>query len=578
MEDKNQSVLEQELRRHTPALWALFLLSFLSPIFWLTPVLYMYQISERILLSKSETSLWFLFTIAMYVMILWGIIDNIRSGVLRRVGISFDERVSRLAFTAANQDRPDASVGRSVTLLNDVNSLRDAISSRFIAHVFDAFWAPIILIVLFFLHPLFCYSAAALLVLFTAFSVANLLIVRKDASQMQRANVKAVEFATAVARSAETVRALGMLPRLQSRWYRFHRAMLGWQARAVAKSGVLLAVTQFIQHSQFILFLTLGAILYFNQEVTLGAIFAAAILVRRGLTPIESVISSWRVIPSAWASYKRLDKVLTGEQNTKQMVALPRPSGALNVSRVSATAPGRERTLINDVSFVVPAGHVLGVVGPSGAGKTCLARLLVGIWKPYRGTVALDDHDLSHWDPDELGAHLGYMSQDIELLPGTIGENIARFRPNLEQASEAILEAATLAGIQDIVRGLPDGFNTIVGPDGYVLSSGQRQRIALARALFDNPRLVVLDEPNSNLDATGEEALVSAIWTLKSRGVTIVVVTHKVNLLACCDEVLVLNGGSVQAHGAREQIVNRIPRLKAPPMTVIEGARENRAS
>jgi PrtD family type I secretion system ABC transporter len=578
MEDKERSVLQQELRRHMPALWALFLLSFLSPIFWLTPVLYMYQISERILLSKSETSLWFLFAIAMYIMVLWAIIDNIRSSVLRRVGISFDERISRLVFTAVHQDRPNASVGHSVVHLNDVNSLRDAISSRFIAHVFDAFWAPVILIVLFFLHPLFCYAAAALLVVFTAFSVANLFIVRKDASKMQRAAVKEVEFATAVARSAETVRALGMLPRLQSRWYQFHRAMLGWQSRSVAKGGVLLAITQFIQHSQFILFLTLGSLLYFNQEVTLGAIFAATILVRRGLGPIEHVINSWRVIPNAWGSYKRLDKVLAGEERSKQMVALPRPSGALNVSRVSATAPGRERTLINDVSFVVPAGHVLGIVGPSGAGKSCLARLLVGIWKPNRGTIGLDDHDLSHWDPDELGAHLGYMSQDIELLPGTIAENIARFQPNLEEASEAILEAATLAGIQDIVRTLPDGFNTRVGPNGYVLSSGQRQRIALARALFDNPRLVVLDEPNSNLDATGEEALLSAIWTLKSRGVTIVVVTHKVNLLSCCDEVLVLNGGSVQAHGAREQIVNRIPRLKAAPMTVIEGARENRAS
>jgi PrtD family type I secretion system ABC transporter len=511
-------------------------------------------------------------------MLVWRVLDQIRLTTLRRVAAAFDKRVSRLAFNAISQDRPDASVGSSMTLLNDVNTLRDAMSGLFIANVFDAFWAPVILIVLFLFHPAFCYAAALLLVLFTIFSVANQFIVRKETTKMQRANVQAVEFAAAAARSSETIRALGMLPRVQARWYQFHSAMLGWQSRAVTKSGVLLAVTRFIQSSQFILFLTLGALLYFNQEVTLGGIFAAAILVRRGLGPIEQIITGWRIIPNSWASYKRLDYVLTGNQQAEKAVLLPRPTGALNVSRVSATAPGRDQLIINDVSFAIEAGRTLGIVGPSGAGKSSLARLLVGVWKASRGTIGLDGHDISHWNPNELGAHLGYLSQDTELLPGTIGENIARFQSDITEASEAIIEAASLAGVLDIIRALPEGFNTRVGPNGAVLSSGQRQRIALARALFGNPSLVVLDEPNSNLDAAGEEALIAAISTMKKRGVTVILVTHKVNLLAYCDEVLVLNAGSVQAHGSRDQIINRIPRLKAPAMTVIEGARDNRAS
>ncbi len=249
------------------------------------------------------------------------------------------------------------------------------------------------------------------------------------------------------------------------------------------------------------------------------------------------------------------------------------------VSRLFATAPGHDKIILNDISFTLDQGRVLGVIGLSGAGKSCLARTLVRVWTPQRGTISIGDHEISHWDQDEFGRGIGYMAQEIELLPGTVAENIARFDPQAATNSAAVLEAAELAGIQDLVRKLPDGYNTNIGPGGHVLSIGQRHRVALARAVFGNPTFVVLDEPNANLDALGEQALVQMIQKLQTRGTTVVVVTHKLNLLAYCDDLLVLNAGTAQAYGPRDQIVSRIPRLKASPnLTVIEGSLDERRS
>jgi ABC-type protease/lipase transport system fused ATPase/permease subunit len=255
---------------------------------------------------------------------------------------------------------------------------------------------------------------------------------------------------------------------------------------------------------------------------------------------------------------------------------LPSLNGTLTVSRVFAFAAGGDKALLNDVSFSLGEGRVLGVIGPSGAGKSCLARALVGAWVPRSGSIAIGDHDLTHWSEDELGRHLGYMPQDVELLPGTLAENISRFDLAAASNPDGFIAAAELAGIQDLIRSLPNGYSTMVGPNGHVLSGGQRSRIALARAVYAEPRFIVLDEPNSNLDAIAEQSLLSMIQKLRANHATIVIITHKLNILNYCDDVLVLNNGTVQAFGPRDQIVNRIPRSTAPPaLTVIAGALEN---
>jgi ATP-binding cassette, subfamily C, type I secretion system permease/ATPase len=285
---------------------------------------------------------------------------------------------------------------------------------------------------------------------------------------------------------------------------------------------------------------------------------AAAFIGLRAIGPIEQVVSGWRTIVGARDAYQRLAQLFAASDSGENM-DLPPPEGRLTLAHVYAAAPGATTPILKDVSFALRPGRVLGVVGSSGAGKSSLMRVVVGAWAPQRGSVALDGHALSHWNPDKLGRYIGFVPQDVELITGTVAQNIARFDEEAEGAAAAVLAAAKEAGVVELVSSLPNGFNTSVGPGGQVLSGGQRQRIALARALYGDPTLIVLDEPNSNLDAQGEEALARAIEALREKGRTVVLVTHKLNLLIYCDDVLVMHAGTVHAFGSRDEIMKRLP-------------------
>jgi PrtD family type I secretion system ABC transporter len=567
-----------QLRGLAPAYATLFGFSFLTPILFLATPIYMQQVMDRVALSRNETTLFALFAAFIFLTVMSGLLTHIRTKTLRRLGISIDERLSSALFQAMHRERVSSKLQASPIVMGDLNTVREFLSGGFVGAIYDALWAPLFIAAMFIMHPFFGLLALLLLAITTSLSLLNFFLSRPDGARYQAAAIKATEFSNAVARMAEVARALGMLPRLRGRWMSFHRAMLGWQGAQMARTDTISAAVRIVRLVQPILVITLGALLYLHGEIGISSMVFAMLIMMRGLGPIDQMIASWRDFQFFSASLGRLDDVLVGALDERTKTPLAEPSGGIHLNRVFAVPPGSDKFVLNDVTFSLAAGRVLAVVGPSGAGKSCLGRVLVGIWTPRRGNVILGVNDLSHWDQDELGRHLGYVPQDIDLLPGTVAENISRFEPPSAEQTAALHEAVEIAGIQDLITALPQGHNTLLGPSGHVLSGGQRQRIALARAVYRCPRLVVMDEPNSNLDAVGEQGLARAIQRLRSAGSTVIIVTHKLSLLGLCDDVLVLNSGAVQAFGAREQIVSRLPKLgaAAPQLTVIEGAGDGR--
>ena len=564
-----------ELRQFAPVYLALFGISIFGPLMFLMTPLYAEQIMERVTLSRNEATLWVLFSIAMAVMAVYGVLDYLRTRTLQRLGVAIDRKLTAVVFDALNRQRGSVNGAASAQPLIDINSVRDFASGQIVAATFDAFWSPIFIAVMFWIHPLMGYLSVTMVLLSGSLTVLNQLVVSNKSRNSSVCMVRANDFGNAVFRNTESVVALGMLPRVKQVWYRTHTAALGWLSIANNRSNIIQTVQRTVRISQPIVIYTVGALLFLNNEMNIASMTVAMIIMMRGLGPIDQVITNWRSFANFRNALERLDGVIERAGETKRAIMLPRPTGALDVSRLLGVAPDSDKVVINDVSFNVPPGRVLAVIGPSGAGKSCLARFLIGRWRPRRGQISLGDHETSHWNEDDLGQYLGYMPQDIELLPGTVGDNISRFDPNVTKDSEKLLAAAGMAGVHDLIRELPDGFNTRIGQGGHVLSGGQRQRVALARAVYGTPHLVVLDEPSSSLDAAGEQALGLALERLKQAGSAVIVITHKLSLLNYCDDVLIMNAGTVQAFGPRAQIVERLAKVRAagaPTLTVVEGS------
>ncbi|MDR3465913.1 MAG: ATP-binding cassette domain-containing protein [Xanthobacteraceae bacterium] len=573
MKIKLTSPLLNELRPLLPAYATLFVLSFFCPLFYLASPIYVEQIFDRVMYSRNLNTLAVLASIAVFMVAMYAVLEWIRKKALGRLGNAIDERLSRVVFEIAHRK----GAARATSIIADFNMVREYLSGTALAAIFDAFWSPLFIVVMAIVNWLFGLTGVFMIALAAGMAVLNHRLSKGDSGRYQKLSLKSQEFGMAIARNSEVIRALGMLPPLRDRWYDLHLKMLGWQSAAYGRMEIFTSITKFIRSYQMAGIYTTGTILFLVGDVTMSNTFVAMSLMMRGLGPIDQVISNWKGYSGFLAALERLDGVLRDAARQPAKLSLTQLSGDLTVTRVFAYAPGGEKPLLNDVSFRLPEGHVLGVIGPSGAGKSCLARVLVGAWTPQGGTVAVGDHDLAHWNEDERGRRLGYMPQDTDLLPGTIADNIGRFDPVAAAEPERVIAAAELAGIQDLIRALPNGYNTLVGPNGHVLSGGQRSRITLARAVFGDPRFVVLDEPNSNLDSVAEQSFLAMVQSLKARNVTVVIVTHKLNILNYCDDVLVMNNGTVQAFGLRDQIVNRIPRSTAgPALTVVSRAPEAR--
>lgn len=572
MQNKPDHILWGEIRRFLPGLASVAFFSFILALMYLVPSIFMHQLFERVFQSRSKETLFVLISIVAFLCAMWTAIEVIRARVLQRMSIALDERISRRVFEALNRQTDILPAASRSVVMQDLQVMRDFFSGTMITQSLDFLWVPVILAAAYLYHPVLGITLAGLTLVVVVLAAINQLLVRDGTKRSIQGSARAAEFGRAVMATAEATRVMGMLPSLVRVWHGRQQSALGWHAAAVRRSGLVTDVMKFGRHIYSPIMLTVGTLLYLNEEVGAGVIFAASVLTSRAIYPVDAISSNWRQFWSFRISAARIETMLQEARKQTARVSLPAPGGPLVVDRVMATPRNRDVAVLTEVSFSVEPGRVLGVVGASGAGKSSLARVLVGAWGVRKGSVSLDGNDLSHWDQDQLGRHIGYVPQDVELLPGTVAENIARFDDASAARDAALLEATRLAGVQDIIQRLPDGLNTKLGPDGHTLSGGQRQRIALARAVYGGPRLLVLDEPNSNLDATGEEGLGRTIAAMREGGTIVVIITHRMNILAFCDQVIVMNAGTVHASGPRDQVLDRlsllVPQRQIAPIPV----------
>jgi len=532
-------------------------------ILYLVPSIYMLQVFERVMQSRNTATLMFLTGLVVLLTVVWTALEVLRQRILAQAANVLDERISVRVFDAVN--RPSRSIDSSsrALLIQDLNVVRDFLGGPLPVQLCDLVFVPLVIIAVTLFHPIMGLALFILTCLVVALSVWTQRASRHETQQSLAATGRAGEFARAVLGASEPSRVMGMLPVLGRRWREQMREGLGWYQLASDRAALPTGLLRYLRHLYMPIMLCIGVVLFLNEMVGAGVIFAATIVVGRAVQPVDAIASGWRLIWNAQMSLDRIDRLLREAGRPADKVSLPAPDGPLVLSRVVAAPPDRDTPVIVDVSFVARPGTVTAVVGSSGSGKSSLARVLVGAWSVRKGSLTLDGHDLSHWNQNELGRYIGYVPQDVALLPGTLAENIARFSSASPERDSAIVEAVRLAGIQDIVAKLPEGLNTRIGNDGHVLSGGQRQRVALARALFGRPRLVVLDEPNSNLDSAGERALGDTLVALRESGCIVVLVTHRMNMLAYCDEVVVMAAGTVHASGPRDIVLDRLS-MRAP--------------
>jgi PrtD family type I secretion system ABC transporter len=473
---------------------------------------------------------------------------------LVRLGGRLDELLSARLF--ARLVWPDPFPGNAkARSLRDLDTLRSFLTGAGLFFFFDAPWTPLFLAVICILHPLlFVVSLAGAVALF-ALAVVSELVTRRPLTDAGSHMAAATQFAADVAANADTVEAMGMMAGLRERWLAQWRHGLSLQSAASDRAGLLTATTKFVRPMLQIAILGVGAYLALQQEISPGAMVAASIMMGRALAPVEGAIGNWRSFVLARGAYRRIRDILTSPPRRTSKLPLPKPDGFIFVEQLTGAPPGVGRPVLRNISFRIGAGEALGIVGPSGSGKSTLARFIVGVWAPSSGCVRLAGVDVAGWNRSELGPHLGYLSQNIELFDGTIAENIARF--SFAEA-EAIIAAAKKAGVHEMILRMPDGYDTRVGLGGNVLSGGQRQRIGLARALYGSPSLVVLDEPNSNLDGHGETALLASLSEMKAQRASVIVVSHRPSVLEAMDKILVLKDGEIGEFGCRHDILWRL--------------------
>lgn len=544
--------------------------SFAINLLYLASPLYMLQIYDRVINSASVTTLVMLTVVLLVALAALAGLDMVRARVLVRAGLRLDRLLAGRVIAATFESVPSGETNRSRPL-RDFDQFRQFITGAGIHAAFDLPWAPIYIFVIFMLHPWLGAFAFGCVLVLIALALLNEWLVRSPQTAASEAASRSYGFTEASLRNSEAVQAMGMTPGLIQRWRRDRNTMLDRQAAASDRSATMSSVIKFMRMAMQSLILGLGAWLVIERQTTLGAMFAASILLGRGLQPVEQIVGSWRNLLSAHDAFLRLKALLVAHPVREQALSLPRPEGHLSLEGVTYGLSRGAAPILKGVTFQLHAGEVLGVIGPSGAGKSTLGRIITGVAAPTLGVARLDGADVATWPRESVGQYIGYLPQDIELFADTVAANISRFRRHGDDGE--VIDAAKMAGVHEIILRLPKGYETQVGEGGATLSGGIRQRIGLARAVYGNPSLVVLDEPSSNLDSDGDIALLSCISELKSRGTTVVMITHRPNTLGVVEKLLVLKDGMVSSMGPRDEVIQRLSQNAPPRVQVVGGAK-----
>jgi len=563
------SELGDALRACRGAFVGVGIMSCMINLLYLTGSLFMLEVYDRVLPSRSVPTLVGLAILAGGLYFAQGILDLIRGRILGRIGTALDESLNSRVFDTVVR-LPLTVGGRNEGLqpLRDLDNVRSFLSSMGPGAFFDLPWLPFYLAICFAFHVMIGLTALAGAVILVSLTLVTEFLSRRPAREALGLAARRNDLAATSRRNAEVLVAMGMAGRLNKRWSEANQNYLAGNQRASDVAGGLGAVAKVMRMMLQSAVLAVGAYLVIHQEATAGIIIAGSILSARALAPVDLAIAHWKGFVAARQSWHRLNRLLGSMPARAAQTVLQSPSSRLSVEAVSIAPPGDQRIVVQDVTFELEAGSGMGVIGPSGSGKSSLVRALVGVWQPFRGKVRLDGAALDQWSSDVLGRHVGYLPQDVELFAGSIAQNICRF--DSEAGSDAIIAAAKEAGVHQMIIKMRDGYDTQIGEQGTALSAGQAQRVALARALYGDPFLIVLDEPNSNLDTEGDEALTRAVRSARERGAIVVVVAHRPVGIEAVDMLLVLKDGRMHAFGPKETVLGQVLQRVAPPPSPIK--------
>ncbi len=530
--------------------------SAVTNVLMLTGPLFMMQVYDRVLASRSVPTLVALSLLAIGLYLFLGVLELLRSRILTRVGQRIEEDLGDATFRAVMVLPLRMSRKEAVSQpIRDLEQIRQFMGGPGPVAICDMPWLPLYVGILFLFHPLLGWLAIAGAVVLIVLTITSEFLLRDPMRRIAQFSAARAEFLEAGRRNAEALQAMGMRGAYTARWREANSEYLAEQQRTGDATSSFSTTSKIFRLALQSAVLALGAWLAINGMASPGAMIAASILTARALAPIEQAIGQWRGFINARQARSRLYTVLEQFRDDVPRMALPKPATSFSVAGLTVVAPGANTPIIRDISFSVSGGQGVGIIGPSGSGKSSLARALVGIWPPAKGSVRLDGTELDQWDSEALGPSIGYLPQGVELFDGTIAENICRF--SADARPEQIIEAARLAGVHDLILSMPDGYDTRIGANGAILSAGQRQRVGLARALFGKPFLIVLDEPNASLDAEGETALTNAMLALREAGSIVIVIAHRPSALAAVDQVLVVAQGAMVTFGPRDEVLRK---------------------
>lgn len=554
--------LSQAVKACMPAFTAIAFISVFINLSMLAMPLYSMQISDRVMSSRNAGTLLMLTIIVVTFLALYGFLEYVRAGIQLRASIVFDDVIRKALFDGLMRVEVSGASKMGPAALRDAEMLREAVSSGLVSTMFDVPWTPVFVLLCFLLHPLLGMVAlfgASALFLFAWLSEKITSSSVKHASQL---SAEASQFAASALKNGEAVRGLGMGDTISERWNATQNEVVATQAITTERAAAVTAVSKFVTMLVQTALLGAGAYLAIEQLVSPGVMMASSIMMGRALMPVQMVVGQWKRIIALRGSYQRLQQIFAQMPEQAATTNLPPPVGKLEVSNMVVVPPTGGRPVVKGVSFSTEPGEVIAIIGASGSGKSSIARSLAGVWPLVQGSIRLDDREYGAWDPNRLGKHIGYLPQNVELFAGTIAQNIARLA---KVDDKEVIAAAKAAGAHDLILRLPKGYDTQIGEGGGLLSGGTRQRVGLARALYGDPRLIVLDEPNANLDDEGDRALHKAIADMKKAGRTVIVITHKPQMLAVVDKILVMSFGLTLAFGPRDAVLQS---LRGPNMKV----------